>query len=152
MPCYTSSMDYTYVPCSNCGKLNRASWEESASKEPICGNCKSRLPVHFGVAEVSDTGLKTLTQKSPLPVVVDFWAPWCGPCKVFAPVFQQAARRLSSTATFAKLNTEQYAAAGGAYSVRGIPTLILFRNGAEKARISGALPLDQLLAWIEQSQ
>src|SRR5881394_1714844 len=133
-------MDYTYVPCTSCGKLNRVSWEESASKEPICGNCKSRLPLHFGVAEVSPAGLKTLALKSPLPVVCDFWAPWCGPCKAFAPVFQQAARRLSGLATLAKLNTEQHQLAGGAYSVRSIPTLILFRGGLERARVSGALP------------
>lgn len=144
-------MNYTYVPCGSCGKLNRVSWEESGSKEPICGSCKTRLPVHFGVAEVSDSGLRTLVQKSPLPVVCDFWAPWCGPCKSFAPTYQQAARKLAGKATFAKLNTEQYAAASSAYSIRGIPTLLLFQGGVEKHRISGALPLEAFLEWVGNS-
>ena len=143
-------MAYTYVPCPSCGKLNRASWVESASKEPICGACKPRLPVHFGVAEVSGTGLKTLAAKSPIPVVCDFWAAWCGPCKGFAPVYQQAAKQLAGRATFAKLNTEQHALASDAYSIRSIPTLLVFRNGLEKARISGALSLEDFLLWLEE--
>jgi thioredoxin 2 len=123
---------------------------ESASKEPICGACKTRLPVHFGVAEVSGTGLKTLAAKSPIPVVCDFWAAWCGPCKGFAPVYQQAAKQLAGRATFAKLNTEQHALASDAYSIRSIPTLLVFRNGLEKARISGALSLEDFLLWLEE--
>ncbi len=144
-------MDYTYVPCASCGKLNRVSWENSASKEPICGSCKTTLPLHFGVAEVSGTGLKTLIEKSPVPVICDFWAPWCGPCKAFAPAYQQAARRLSSRFTFAKLNTEQHQLAGSAYGIRSIPTLIIFSGGLEKARLSGALPLEDFVAWAEEN-
>ena len=143
-------MSYTYVPCESCGKLNRVSWEESASKEPICGHCKAPLPLHFGVAEVSGTGLKTLAGRSPIPVICDFWAPWCGPCKAFAPIFQQAARRLSSRAALAKLNTERHTLASDAYGVRSIPTLILFHKGIERGRLSGALPLDAFLRWADE--
>jgi len=144
-------VDYTYVPCSNCVKLNRVSWEESASKEPICGSCKSPLPLHFGVAEISGQGLDLLIKKSPLPVVCDFWAPWCGPCKTFAPVYQAAARRLSSRFTFAKLNTEQHSSVSNTYAIRGIPTLIVFATGQEMARMSGALPLEEFISWLEKN-
>lgn len=142
-------MDYAYCPCAACGRLNRVSWDDSAAKEPICGACKSPLPLHFGVAEVSGNGLATLITKSPVPVVCDFWAPWCGPCKAFAPTFQQAARRMSSRFTFAKLNTEQHQQASGSYGIRGIPTLIVFARGTEKARLSGALPLEDFVAWLD---
>ncbi len=143
-------MDYSYVPCSSCGKLNRVSWEDSASKEPICGSCKRPLPLHFGIAEVSGTGLNTLIQKSPVPLVCDFWAPWCGPCKAFAPTYQQAAKRLSHRFTFAKLNTEQHSEVSNIHGIRGIPTLIVFAKGKEKARMSGALPIEEFVGWLEQ--
>lgn len=144
-------MDYAFVPCATCGRLNRVAWEDSASKEPVCGACKASLPLHFGVAEVSGTGLQTLVAKSPVPVVCDFWAPWCGPCKAFAPAFQQAARRLSARFTFAKLNTEAHQPAANSYSIRSIPTLIIFSGGKEKARLSGALPLEDFVQWVENN-
>ena len=138
----------TYCPCPACGKLNRVPTGET-DKEPICGSCKATLPVRFGVVELSDAGLKKLVEKAPLPLICDFWAPWCGPCKMFAPIFQQAASRLAGQFIFAKINTEQHSASSGVYQVRGIPTLILFASGKEKALMSGAIPLDAFLSWIE---
>jgi thioredoxin 2 len=144
-------MNVTYAPCPSCNRLNRISLEQSAAKEPICGGCKSSLHVHFGIVEVSGTGLRALVEKSPLPVVCDFWAPWCGPCKSFAPVFQQAARLYEGKIVFAKLNTEQHQLAGEAFRVRSIPTLIAFGGGLERNRISGALPLDSFREWLDSS-
>ncbi len=143
-------MSFVFAPCQSCGKLNRIPANASSAKEPICGSCKASLPLHFGVSEVNGSGLETLVNKSPLPVICDFWAPWCGPCKAFAPTFQQAAQRLTGKVSFAKLNTEQHPHPGAMYSIRSIPTLVLFRHGVEKARLSGALPLQDFLAWTEQ--
>jgi thioredoxin 2 len=144
-------MAVTYSPCSKCNKLNRVRLEESSAKEPICGSCRASLPLHFGITELNTAGLATLSQKSPLPVICDFWAPWCGPCKAFAPSFQEAALRFSGRIVFAKINTEQYEEASHAHKIKSIPTLILFQGGMEKKRLSGALPLEAFVSWLEES-
>lgn len=143
-------MSVTYSVCASCGKVNRVNLTDAQTKAPICGHCQANLPIHFGVSEVSKSGLQSLIEKSPIPVVCDFWAAWCGPCKAFAPTFQQAALRLSERAVFVKLNTEKYSQASEAYRVRSIPTLILFFEGQEKDRISGALSLETFIHWLEE--
>lgn len=86
-----------------------------------------------------------------IPVLVDCWAPWCGPCQSFAPVFEAAAQRLEPYVRLAKLNTEAEPLVGEGWSIRSIPTLILFKGGQEVQRVSGALPLPQLMQWVYQS-
>ena len=143
-------MKHTYVPCSGCGRLNRVDLEQSARKEPICGGCQTPLPLHLGVIEGTDRSLQTLAGKSPLPVLCDLWASWCGPCKAFAPVFQQAAMQFGGRAVFLKVNTEKFPQASAAFGVRSIPTILLFADGKEKDRLSGALPLDAFASWLEE--
>jgi len=103
----------------------------------------------MGINELSANGLQQLIAKSPLPVVVDFWAPWCGPCKAFAPIFLQAAQQMAGSFVFVKVNTEAHPLAGSTYQIRSIPTLAVFKNSLEKARISGALSLDDLQSWLK---
>jgi thioredoxin 2 len=140
----------TFVACSKCHKLNRVALERADASQPICGNCKADLSLHHGVQELNGGTLATLVGKSPRPVVVDFWAPWCGPCRAFAPAYEKAAQALAGKEVLAKLNTEADPQASARYQIQGIPTLIVFKNGVEVDRRSGALPLPQLMQFLNR--
>jgi thioredoxin 2 len=144
----------TYSPCEQCRRLNRVPLQpapDAQKRAPICGQCKAALPLHGAVNELSASALMALVEKSPIAVVADFWAPWCQPCKVFTPVFEQAAIAMAGEVVFAKINTQAYPLASSTYGVRGIPTLIVFRHGFERERLAGALPLPQFTEWLRQS-
>lgn len=141
----------TYSVCEKCNGLNRVAFSFPDGKAPICGKCKSSLTLHDGINDLTVSSLETLSHKSPLPVVVDFWAPWCAPCRSFAPTFIEAASRLKSRIVFGKINTEAYPSAGQKFAIKGIPTLVIFYRGKEISRISGALPVDEFLGWVNQT-
>ena len=139
-------MSTTNIVCPHCTKINRIPHKESYTKAN-CGHCKQSL-LDSKPVEARIQNFAQFIGGSELPVVVDFWAPWCGPCKMMAPAFAQAAASLPLKAQFLKVNTEQEQTLGAQYAIRSIPTMILFKNGVEVDRVSGAMGADQITQWI----
>ena len=136
-----------YLLCQSCYALNRVPGER-LDQSPVCGKCKKGLSLS-PVLSVDRKGLEAAVRSSPLPVIVDVWAPWCGPCLRFAPIFQEYAEQHPGTALFLKLDSEAQPDAARSLRVQSIPTLIGFRGGKEAARQSGLLSYAQLGEWMK---
>ena len=137
------------VVCPHCFKVNRIPKKESYAKAN-CGECKNSLLKSVPVSVDADK-LGTFIANSDIPVVVDFWAPWCGPCLQMAPAFEEAALAMPLQAQFVKVNTDEEQALGAQYGIQSIPTLIVFKNGKEADRVSGAMDKSRLQNWVRQS-
>lgn len=141
-------MNTTNVTCPSCSAKNRLP-SDRLKDQPKCGKCKK--PLFTGKPmELTASNVAAAINHNDIPVLVDCWAPWCGPCKSFGPIFEKATKELEPKLRFAKLNTEAHQQVAARWQIRSIPTLILFRQGKEVARVSGALPLPQLKQWLSQ--
>ena len=137
--------------CPSCGTANRIAFAKT-DHLGRCGTCKADLP---RIAEPVDidgpAGFAALIAQSPLPVVVDFWAPWCGPCRMMAPEFAKAAALAAGEAVFVKVNTDEQQEIASQFRIQGIPAFALMKSGKVSAQASGFQPAAQLLAWIRQN-
>lgn len=136
------------IVCPACNAVNRVPGDRLGAG-PICGKCRKPLaggePVTGG-----DGNFSRFIERSDLPIVVDFWATWCGPCVQFAPVFSAAASDMAGRAVFLKLDTESNPQTAARFQIRSIPTLMVFHRGRELGRLAGALPPQQFRQWLDQ--
>ncbi|WP_116475308.1 thioredoxin TrxC [Zobellella maritima] len=140
-------MNEHFLICPACQAKNRIPGER-LQQSPKCGKCKTSL-LPTTPLELDSGQLDRLLANETLPLVVDFWAPWCGPCQSMAPVFSAAAGEVAGQLRLAKLDTEAHQAAASRFGIRSIPTLIAFKQGREIARQSGALSAGQLKQWLQ---
>ena len=136
-----------HIVCPHCDAVNRVP-RERMREQPVCGRCAQNLFVGKPLDVNSERFNKHVT-RSEIPVLVDFWAAWCGPCKMMAPAYAQAAQRLEPNMRLLKLDTDAAQDIAARYNIRSIPTLILFKNGIEAARQPGAMDAGSIVAWAE---
>ena len=135
-----------HVVCPHCSAVNRIASDRPA-EEAVCGSCKSRLFAGQPIALTAKTFDKQI-ERNDVPVVVDFWAPWCGPCRAMAPVFERAAKELEPHARFAKVNVDEEPALASRYGVRGVPTLIVFDHGKVREQRAGLVDMSFLRGLV----
>jgi len=139
------------APCPSCGKTNRLPYPH-LNRTIRCGHCHSTLPAPSAPIDAPSAAVfDALVSQSPLPVVVDFWAPWCGPCRMMAPEVEKVAQRMAGQVLVVKVDTEAVPDLGERFGIRSIPTVAVFRSGREVAREAGARPAADIQALLARS-
>ena len=142
-------MDSAKLTCLTCGQTNRLPADRLA-QSPRCGSCGDPL-VSGGVAELDARAHDKATRTDEVPILVDYWAPWCGPCRMMAPEFAKAAKILAPSVRLAKLNTQDHPETASRARIQGIPALVLYRRGREVARLAGARPAADIVAFVREN-
>ena len=139
------------VKCPNCGANNRVSKNEAGARQPVCGRCRQALPsVSSQPVIISDLNFKEIVENSPIPVLLDLWAAWCGPCRIIAPTIEQLAGELAGRVLVGKLNVDENQQTAARFHVQGIPTLLILQNGREVDRIVGVESKESILGRLQR--
>jgi thioredoxin 2 len=144
--------DATLIRCPSCGATNRVPADRlGPGKKAVCGRCKTPLTAGAAPFVVTDATFGDEVERSPLPVLVDLWAPWCGPCRMVAPTIDQLAVELAGRVRFAKMNVDENPATSARFGIRSIPTLLVFKDGREVDRIVGVQPKAAIAARLHRT-
>lgn len=139
------------IPCQSCGATNRVPLEKLGGKaQPICGRCKKPLALSAHPVTVTDANFAHEVAQSPLPVLLDMWAAWCGPCRMIAPAIEQLATELAGRVRVCKLNVDENPQTAARFGVQSIPTLLVLKDGREVDRLVGALPKQEILRRLQE--
>jgi thioredoxin 2 len=139
------SSEVRHIACVHCRSLNRVPVQR-LGEDPVCGACRQPL-LKGQPLELREADFERYVARTELPVIVDFWAPWCGPCRVMGPAFEEAAQRLKGRAIFVKVNSDENPRVAAQFGIRSIPTLVRLDRGREKTRQTGALAVGQIVAF-----